>query len=190
MVGCQGSGEAWALFVTSNVSLIWAQSLSIVFLVVGKSAIRVVTSLLWDMRKGYVLWGESHAGCRTSSVAMMWCVDSCGDMSWCALCRLMHGVVRGDDVLMYITCRLTPRGSKCGFPSRNVGKLRWASICCVKEKMRKCLKISVKTLQFQIFFVYLPAFMRVMPSRTRSRRWVKYLKVSDLECNKAEINNF
>ena len=30
-----------------------------------------------------------------------------------------------------------------------------------EEKMRKYLKISLKPLLFQIFFVYLPAFVRV-----------------------------
>ena len=70
----------------------------------------------------------------------------------------MHEVVRGVDVHVYISCRLTCGASERGFSSRNVGKLWCASICCVGETVCKCLKISAKTLHFQIFFVYLRAF--------------------------------
>ena len=89
-----------------------------------------------------------------------------------------------------ITCRLTLRASMHGFSQCDVGKLWCASICCLKRTKRKCLKISVKTLLFQIFFVYLPAFMRVTPSCARRVTGIKSLKVSEIECNKAEIDNF
>ena len=176
--------------VTSNVSLIWVLNPSIVSLAVGKSAACVVTSLLWGVRKGDALWGKSHAGCRMSSIVMMWRAKCYGGELWFARDRVMHGVVRGDDVRVYISCRLTCWASEHGFSRRNVGKLWCASICCVRETVCKCLKISVKTLHFQIFFVYLPAFMRVTPSCARRVTGVKSLKVSRIECNKAEIDNF
>ena len=139
--------------------------------------------------EGLCAGGKSHAECRMSCYVATWRKVDCGGMPRCARHKYA-GVVRGDDVLMCITCRLTLWALKHGFSHCNVGKLWCASICCVKQTMRKCLKISVKTLLIQIFFVYLPAFMRVMPSRTRSNERVKCLKTSKLECNKAEINNF
>ena len=104
--------------------------------------------------------------------------------------REMQELYEGMMCLVCITCRLTLWALKHGFSHCNVGKLWCASICCVKQTMRKCLKISVKTLLIQIFFVYLPAFMRVMPSRTRRTLGYKCLKTNNLECNKAEIDNF
>ena len=141
-------------------------------------------------KEGLCARGESHAGCRMSYCVLTWRIVNCGVVPCSARHKLKHEVVRGDDVLMYISCRLTSWAPKHGFSHCNVGKLWCASICCVKQTMRKCLKISVKTLLIQIFFVYLPAFMRVMPSRTRSALRAKCLKTNNLECNKAEINNF
>ena len=141
-------------------------------------------------KEGLCARGESHAECRMSYYVLTWRNVNCGGMPWCARQSWSMKLYEGDDVLMYISCRLTLWASEHGFSHCNVGKLWCASICCVSETMRKCLKISVKTLLFQIFFVYLPAFMRVMPSRTRSALRAKCLKTNNLECNKAEINNF
>ena len=141
--------------------------------------------------EGWCAGGKSHAGCRMSYCVATWRKDYWGvmlcnlpDKGWCE--KLYEGMV----CFVYITCRLTLWASKHGFSHYDVGKLWCASICCVKRTMRKCLKISVKTLLFQIFFVYLPAFMRVMPSCARSATGVKCLKESKIECNKAEIDNF
>ena len=141
--------------------------------------------------EGWCAGGKSHAGCRMSYCVAAWREGYCGsvlcnlpDRCWCE--KLYEGMM----CFVCITCRLTLWASKHGFSQCDVGKLWCASICCVKRTMRKCLKISVKTLLIQIFFVYLPAFMRVTPSCARWATWVKSLKESEIECNKAEIDNF
>ena len=177
------------ILVASNVSPIWVQSPSIMLLIVWKSAACAVTSVLWDIRKGCVLEENlmQSVVCRT----MYWR----GVMLTAVVCRGVPdkgeawSCTRGWCAYVHLLS-FNFLSHKAWFFVCNVGKLWCASICCVKQTMRKCLKISVKTLLFQIFFVYLPAFMRVMPSRMWSTRRVKCLKTNNLECNKAEINNF
>ena len=177
---------------TSNVSLIWVHYPSIVYLVVGKSAACAVTSLLRDIMKGSVHWGKSHA-----EVCVCRLFRRCGTWRGAAVCRAARSIEANAWSCTRRWCAYVHHlsfnfgwHSSMVFSHGNVGKLWCASICCVERTMCKCLKISVKTLLIRIFFVYLPAFMRVAPSRTRSLWGAKCLKASDLECNKADINNF
>ena len=55
MVGAKVVGWMWSYIRYKQVRLIWVQSPSIMFLIVGKSAACAVTSALWGMRKGDVL---------------------------------------------------------------------------------------------------------------------------------------
>ena len=72
------------------------QSPSIMFLRVGKSAARAVTSVLWGMRKGCVLRGKSHAGGRMSYCVTTWRDGYCGgELSNCAYDADVWSCTRG-----------------------------------------------------------------------------------------------